>query len=161
MTFPPLNLRIALECSPPCLCTICTQDNTATSSKILLHTSLHLQNLLKAGQPSRYYSLIAPPWNQAANTCLKTACEGVGRLTIRIAKNVICQKKRQHEKKCDSNGQKDRTETVADIWLVWGSEEHRLWLQQWEQRGAVTKLGRLEETWTLCITLWSSTNLRS
>jgi len=47
------------------------------------------------------------------------------------------------KKKHDSNGEKDKTETVAGMWLVRGSEESGQWSQWWEQRGAVTQRGRL------------------
>ena len=40
-----------------------------------------------------------------------------------MAKNVIFHRRGSMKKKHDSNGEKDKTETVAGMWLVRGSEE--------------------------------------
>lgn len=64
--------------------------------------------MLRAGQLSHYYSLSAAPWNQAANTHLKMAFEGAGRLTIHMVKNIIFHRRGSMKNSMTAMGRKTK-----------------------------------------------------
>lgn len=151
LTFPPLNLRVgaAFVSSRG---TILPQKWQDLPTHLTLFTKI--ANSQSAQSVLFKMLLHGTIWQLIS---LKEAFEWVGR--VKIFKNIS--HRRVSMKKHGNNVEKGRRERVADTWLVWRSEEFGQQSEQSELRGAVTKLQRLEETWTLCIWClwWASANL--
>lgn len=166
-----LNQRTALECSPHQQhnATSPHKGNAATSSKKWWELPTQLTSFTKIADRHSAQSVLLKVLLLAAIWQLvKKAFEGARRLRTGFSffpKNISHRRGSMKKKKHDNSREKDKTERMARIWLVWGDEELGQWSEWLEQRGAVTKLQRLEETWTsrmkcLYMVLWVGSNFR-